>query len=149
MKRSALLTVVLGSLATSGGCDAIRQLLGLDTVEVVLNNQADYPVDVDLYISNEKDIPEAVLVTVGEHLEFNLSPGQTQRFSRSCDDLKAIIISDADLQVFGGPDTETNVLRADGDFNCGDEITFTFDHSSVLTDFHVNTDVRRRSPTLP
>ncbi len=131
------------------GCDALLGYLGLDTVEVILNNQADYAVEVDLYLSDQEDISEAVLITLGEHLEFTLQPGTTQRFTRSCDDLKAIIIYDADLEVAGGPDTESNVLRTDGDFNCADKITFTFDHSAAISDFNVSVDVRPQTVLLP
>ena len=131
------------------GCDALQGYLGLDTVEVVLNNQADYPVEVDLYLSDQKDIPELLLITVGEHLEFTLAPGVPQRFTRSCDDLKAVMIYDADLVTASGPDTESNVLRTDGDFNCADKITFTFDHSATISDFNVAVDVRPQTPFLP
>lgn len=133
------------------GCNTLNRFLGLDTVEVVLVNQGSFPVEVDLYISDVKDIPESLLVTLGEKLEFTLAPGQTQRFSRSCDDLKAMIIHDADLRVAGsiGPEAETNVLRTDGDFDCGDQIVFAFVHSPIITDFHITTQVLPRSLFAP
>lgn len=141
--------LTVGTAVPLCGCDALQGYLGLDTVEVVLNNQADYAVEVDLYLSDQKDIPEALLITIGEHLEFTLAPGTSQRFTRSCDDLKAIIIYDADLEVVGGPDTESNVLRTDGDFDCADRITFTFDHSAAISDFNVAVDVRPQTVLLP
>ncbi len=148
-KRLMGFILTIGIAAPLCGCDALQGYLGLDTVEVVLNNQADFPVDVDLYLSDQKDIPEVLLITVGEHLQYTLAPGTSQRFTRSCDDLKAIMVYDADLETVGGPDTESNVLRTDGDFNCADKITFTFDHSAAISDFNVTVDVRPQTPFLP
>jgi hypothetical protein len=50
------------------------------------------------------------------------------------------MIDDADLQIVGGigPETDTRVYRDGDDFNCGDSITFTFDHPTLPTSLNVN-----------
>jgi len=58
-------------------------------------------------------------------------------FSKDCDNLQAIIISDADLEVVGEEDTGT--LRDGDDFGCGDTIIFTFD----LIDFDITVESNR------
>ena len=67
----------------------------------------------------------------------------TRSFTQSCDDLQAIMIEDADLQIIGGigPEANTDVLRDGDDFGCGDTIVFTFDHSDLIFDFEIEVDV--------
>jgi len=77
-------------------------------------------------------------------LNFVIPPGGTRTFIRSCDDLQAIVLDDADLLILAGigPETNTDVLRDGDDFRCGDLIEFTFSHSGAVFDFDVEVDVR-------
>ena len=66
-------------------------------------------------------------------------------FTRDCDDLQAIMIEDADLQVLGGlitPDADTDVLRDGSDFGCGDTLTFTFSHPDIALSLNIAFDAR-------
>lgn len=125
------------------GCGLILNLTGQNTTTVRLVNNADFTVDVDLFLSDQQDIPREVLIVLGTKLEYTLAPGESATFSRDCEDLQAIVIDDANLRVTGsiGPDADTNVLRDGSDFGCGDTIVFTFDHTGAITDFHITVEV--------
>ena len=137
----AVLTIAVG------GCEFFLNM-GQNRTTVRLVNNADFTVDVDLFISTEQEVPRDILTTLGDKLEFTLAPGESSSFVRDCDDLQAIVIDDANLRVTGsiGPDADTNVLRDGSDFGCGDTIVFTFDHSSAITDFHINVAVMPGTP---
>lgn len=137
------LSVCLLAAALCAGCDALLDFLQPRLVTVRLVNNGSFPVEVLLLYSSEQDIPEELLSEVGDEVQVTIPAGETTTFSRSCDDLQAIIIEDADLMVIGqiGPEAGTGVLRDGDEFGCGDTIIFTFDHSDILVDFDVSTDV--------
>ncbi len=138
--KAVWLLVVLAVM----GCDGIGSLIRSSTVTVLLVNNSDHTVTVTIFIADQQDIPKFGLTSLGERIERTVQAGTTDSFTRDCDDLQAIIVDNADLEVPGGllkPDTSTGVLRDGTDFSCGDSITFTFDHSSLLVDFNVTTVV--------
>lgn len=145
INRVRYLLVLVAICPVVSGCDALEDLFGADTVTVALvnNSSLGLDVEVEIYISDQQEIPELLLTELGTKLEYTVEAGETATFSRSCDDLQAIIISDADLQVVGGlgPETSSDVLRDGDDFSCGDTIVFTFDHSLVPIDFDVTVTV--------
>lgn len=149
--RSCLCAILSAAGLLGTGCDQLGTIIGLlpsAQTKVELVNNGSFPVDAKLYISDEQDIPESLLTSdVGTMLEFTIGEGMTTTFSRDCDELQAIIISDADLLIIGevGPETSTGVLRDGDDFSCGDTIVFTFDHSEVIVDFDVTHSVRAAS----
>ena len=132
-----------GALALSAGC-GLLSLLSSNQVTVSLVNQSDFPVDVDILIGDEQEMPEFLLRELRNELDFALPAGGAQTFSRPCSELQAIMIEDADLRALGGlgPDASTDVQRDGDDFSCGDTITFTFSHSVIITDFRVNVTVQ-------
>jgi len=132
------------------GCDALVFLLPR-TVTVRLVNNGSFPVDGELYYDDNQDTVDTLLREIGTLVEFDVDPGETYTFTRSCDDLQAIYIDDADLRVIVGvsPDDDTRVLRDGTDFSCGDTITYTFDHSELLLDFNISTSVTPTSVVLP
>lgn len=142
MKRAIAHCVVLAGVC---GCDALNIILD-PRVTVTLVNASDYPVDVTMFVSDDQEILESLLVDegVGEKLLYTLAAGQTVSFSRPCDELQAMIIEQAELNVaLGlGPEANTDVLRDGDDFSCGDEVVFTFDHSAQILDFDVTVTVR-------
>ena len=146
MTRVATITLTSVLLLSAGGCDALLGVLPPRVTSVRLVNNSDFSVSVVIFISDEQDIPEDLLTQedIGTRLDFTLLPGESTSFSRDCDDLQAIIIDDADLLVIGqiGPEARTDVFRDGSDFGCGDTISFTFDHSAFLTDFHISTSVQ-------
>jgi len=134
-------TVVAGVLPWLMGCDALMDIVLPSTVTVLLvNDSSDFDVDVTLFYHDDEDVLEPILTEVGTEREFTIEPGGMTTFIRNCDDLQAIVIDDADLRVLGGvgPETSSDVLRMGEDFECGDQIVFTFTHSDVLLDFDVS-----------
>ncbi len=131
-------------LVTLAGCDTLQTALGRsDRVTVRLRNSSeDYDVDVSLYYDSDDNVLEDVLTELGEHRTFLLGPGESSSFSASCDDLQAIVIDDADLQVLLTVETSSGVYRGDGeDFDCGDTIVFTFTHDEFGVNFDVDFSV--------
>lgn len=147
-KRAAI--VALPLIAASpllGGCDALRGLIGVieetQRTGVQLRNQSDFAVEVVLFYDDDQETVDGLIQETGTERNFTVVAGGTQSFSRPCDDLQAVIIDDADLLVIGevGPEDRTDVLRDGDEFDCGDTIVFTFDHSDVVVDFEITTSV--------
>lgn len=134
--------VVLG-LFPLLGCDLLLSALSGNTVTVSLVNDSDFDVTVSLYISDEQLIPSFLITEQGDRSVFTVSAGESFTFFRTCDDLQAIIIDDADLLVISGlgPEANSSILRDGDDFSCGDSIIFTFDHSAAILDFDVTSSV--------
>lgn len=109
------------------------------TIQLV--NDASFAVEVTIYISDTQEIPRALLTTTGEKIERTVNAGTTVTIVRDCDELQAIVIDDADLQIIVGigPEADTEVLRDGTDFGCGDTIRFTF--SSTLLPPSLDIDV--------
>lgn len=126
------------------GCQSILEILQPRIVQVHLVNRGDFAVDILLYYHEEQLIPKELLTEIGTRLEFTIAAGQEARFSRNCEALQAVVVDNADLRIIGqiGPKTDTDILRDGNDFRCGDTVVITFDHSSVLVDFHATVDVR-------
>jgi hypothetical protein len=128
-----------------GGCEGfdLGGLLGSSRVTVELDNPGQFPVEVVLYIADEQLIPEALLTTIGEKIEITVDPDSTERFSRDCDELQALIIDEARVMIAGlpGPSDDTSVLRDGDNFGCGDTITFTFEYLPVPIALNINQSV--------
>ncbi|GMU36603.1 MAG: hypothetical protein KJ057_08460 [Phycisphaerae bacterium] len=140
---TAAAVVVVATIG--GGCGLVDVFLPTQ-VTVRLVNNSDFPVELTMFISDEQDIPEALLTSdeFAEELTFTIAAGATQSFTRDCEALQAMIIDDADLDVaLGlGPETRSEVQRDGDDFSCGDIVTFTFDHSAQIVDFDVTVSVQ-------
>lgn len=130
--RFRFAVVALAALSLTGvGCSALLDLLGdigLNQVTVRFINDTPFPIDIEAYYSEDDDALESLLTTFGEELNFTLNAGQTQTLQRSCADFGSFIIDRAEARVLGslGPDTGTDVLRQNDEFDCGDVITFRF-----------------------
>ncbi len=149
MKRYGVWALIAGLLFSVGvlsgaDCSGLLNPLGLDIVTVRVVNNGDFPIVVEIYYAGEQLIPEGLLTSTGTRVELTVLPGQTETFTRECDDLQAIIVNDADLQVLGGvgPEARSDVLRDGTDYGCRDTITFTFDHGVLLLDFAVMPSVQ-------
>lgn len=139
--RYVKLASLVGAL-TLAGCGVVPP----PQVTVRLVNNSEFPVDVVLYYSDDPDNSRDVLRVLGQKLEFTLPANDPSppSFGRNCDDLRAIVIDEAQLRVLGvGPRAQSNVLSTDGDFGCLSTITFTFDHTNAVTDFNVSSRVDR------
>lgn len=142
MRRLVITLGVLGFAAT--GCGTLGALLLANAnVTVRLVNDADFNVDVILYTYDHADAPKDVITTLGTKLEFTLAPGDATSFTRACGEIKAVFVDNAKLHVFGdiGPEAESNILRKESDYTCGDRVTFRFDHDpNDVNTFHVATE---------
>jgi len=138
MKRIRIV-MTLGLLGLVVGCDALLGLLSPTTVTITLVNQSPtFHVDGTL-VTAEDELPTALLDQLGTDVDFDLNPGGVSRLTRDCDQVKSLRLKDADLRVITGisPDTSTEVLVLGDDFDCGDEIVFTFSHTAAIVDFDV------------
>jgi hypothetical protein len=124
------------------GCDSLSGILDLflpTTTSVRLVNNTGFTVEGTLYYSDQQDMPEAILTNdlLATELDFTLLAGANRVIlTESCEDLQAIIIDDAEMLLFPGisPDADTGVLRDGDEFNCGNEIVFTF---TLTPDFEI------------
>jgi len=120
MKRLMFLVPLVGLFAATQGC--------VPQTAVELVNNTDFDVEVQLFYDNDQELPKEAIELSGVELNFTLEPGETRRFERSCEDLQAIFINDAEMLVAPGisPEADTDVYREPDDFTCGNTIVFTF-----------------------
>jgi hypothetical protein len=111
-----------------GGCDAFLEIIDTNQTSVRLVNTASFPVTVELYFGDDQNTLRALLVEFGTERNITIPPGETRSFTEPCEELQAIVIEDANLDVLGaiGPSNDTDVLRDGSDFGCGDTIVYTF-----------------------
>ncbi|UCG32689.1 MAG: hypothetical protein JSU68_13610 [Phycisphaerales bacterium] len=145
MKAFVRCMMCLISVSLIGGCEGfdLGGLLGSSRVTVELVNNGNLPVQVEIYIADEQLIPEALLTSVGEKIEITVDPDSTERVSRDCDELQALIIEEARVMIAGlpGPGDDTEVLRDGDDFSCGDTVTFTFEYLPVPIALNISQSV--------
>ncbi len=134
MRRIVLL--LLGGIAvlTMGACPNPS-----NTTTVLLVNNADFPVTVRMFYSEDQYVLESVLERLGREIEFTVESGSTASFSRDCDELQAVFIKKAKLVLLGdvGPTASTRVYRDGSDFGCGDTATFTFTQAPLATGLNI------------
>lgn len=131
MKILLSLTALATALPFFPGCPRST------TVELV--NDTDFPVEVRLFYDNDQEVPAELLEEFGNELEFTIPAGDTQTFSRDCEDFQAVMVH-GDLMVAGniGPSETTRVYRDGSDFGCDDIIRFTFTASEFATDLDIS-----------
>lgn len=138
MKHSVRCALAMTILAA--GCDSLAP----STVEVELVNSGNYPVSAKLYIAQDQEIPEFLLTSVGEELDYSIPAGETVTVVRDCSDVQAIIVDEADLELLGSAFSQTTgseILRDGTDYGCGDRIRFTFTHAVLGTSFRVTPSI--------
>lgn len=142
MKRFAWFASLATVLPLAGACDLMNLLQG-DAVIVQLVNDGDYAVRLELRISDNQYELQMVLEEFGDELNRTVAPGEMVTLVESCDDLQAIMIAEAELEVVGdsGPRNSTDILRDGDDFGCGDVIVYTFDHPTPPTSLSIETDI--------
>jgi hypothetical protein len=146
--RKWLSGVVVLAAACVVGCGAIPGILFPEVTTVRLINNANFPVEFELFYGDDENTLEVFLVEFGERVPGTLQPGDSTSISDDCDNLRAVIINDADLRVIGGigPEADTDVLREGEDFDCRDTITFTFTSDVVGLQLGILTDVSAVTP---
>jgi hypothetical protein len=126
MTRTALVIALTSPLiAFVTGC-------GTQQTSVELVNNTSHTVDVQLFYHEEQNLPEALIEADGTEVNYSIPAGQSRSFARDCDDLQAIFINDAEMQIAPGisPEADTDAYREPDDFTCGDTITFNFNESN-------------------
>jgi hypothetical protein len=142
--RSTIVVFLAAAKVLANGCEALPGLAPPVTTVRLMNN-GDFAVEGELLYDDEDftivELPEPF----GERRPIVLPAGGQSAFSVPCDEFQAVIIADADLQWIAGvgPSAGTDVLRQGDDFDCGDVLRFTFDHSAAIVDFDVRIDVIR------
>lgn len=147
MKRSAIMlyAIVGVSLVVFPGCEALVGLLTPSTVTVTLQNDSDqFPVDATVFYDDEEDTLKILVIEFGNSQDFTIPPGESRSITRSCSDLRGLVLEDADLRISIGlsPETSSNLLRIGSDFECGDEVVFTFSHDIIPTSLRLNITTR-------
>lgn len=127
---------------TMAGCSAFNGLFDPTSVTIQLVNNGSHEVRAIVYTSGDENVLKAILTTLGTRREFAIPAGQSATLVADCDDLRAIIIDKAELQSIGTPSDETDVLREGDDYDCGNTIVFTFDHSLNVFDFNISVSVQ-------
>lgn len=135
MKRIVGLTLAFVGLLPLVGCGWLTNLLSPTHVTVRLVNNTNFPLTVELRLGSDQNVLEALLASAGQEVNVTLGAGQTTTFTRPCDDLQAIMVNRADLDMgLGlGPSQKSGVYRDGNHFNCGDTLVFTFTQPNVLT----------------
>lgn len=125
------------------GCNLLGLVVPKPETTVRLVNNGNFDVRVTVVFDDEQDVPREALTEFGNALQFTLAPGESTSFSRDCDEIQAITLDNAELRIIGGigPNFDSEVFRDGDDFNCGDVIQFTFDHSDILVDFDADVAV--------
>ncbi len=144
MNKRIVSALAVGVVSTMIGCDLLTSVLLPSTITIELvNESSDFGVEVTLYHDSQQDVPEFLIEEAGTQVDRTVSPGETATITLDCDDAQAVVITDADLEVLGGagPEENTDVLRDNSDFSCGDTIRYTFTHSDLLFDFRIGTSV--------
>lgn len=144
MRKSMPITVIVGIAAAwgVGGCDAVSHVVLPTTVTATFTNtSAEFDVEIDVFYSDQQDMPDFLLRELGENITRTIPPGASVTIERDCDEFQAIMIDDADLIVVGGigPEDSTDVMRDGDDFACGDTLAFTFTHTDAVVDFEILT----------
>lgn len=138
MSKHWMLTALVVTIVAVAGCGSLGSLLDVlqpSVTRVQLVNDGDYAVEVELVYGGDQNALESILTSLGEKVEVTVQAGQTYSFSVDCEELQAIVIENAALQVLGGigPETDTDVYRDGDDFGCGDTLTFRFDNPTLPT----------------
>ncbi|MCC6360434.1 MAG: hypothetical protein IT450_16970 [Phycisphaerales bacterium] len=134
MKRALLPLLSLAALL-AGGCP-----FGASLTTVALKNSTAFPVEVRVRYGANQNVLADILEEAGTEVVQTVPANSTVTFSRDCEELQAIMIENADLQIIGGigPSQNTGVYRDGSDFGCGDTLTFTFSTSNFLTELEIN-----------
>ena len=145
--RIAMILAAGFSLMTLLGCGNTALLTNLlggasNSVTVRLVNETAFTVKPEVFVSSIEglggsDFLGGLLDSINEQLlaiginrqNFdNLSPGQTVDRTYNCNDIAAVMASNAELKSGLGisPEDSTRVFQMDRDFRCGDTVIITY-----------------------
>lgn len=149
---------VPGGGAVAEAVNVVEELVGALVAEVVVapdvpddsvtvtlvNDSPSYAVEVT--VAYDDHILPLVWFGLASEKTFVLGPGETVSFWEDCDDLRTVLIDDADLLLPGGRnrETESDLLNYGLDYECDDEIRFVFDHADEGHGFDVSIAILSR-----
>ncbi len=143
IKRIALLTPI-GLILTLGGCGFGLDIFLPSTVTITfVNGIADFEIQGTVVFDNREAFIKEDLLGFGEERSFSVDGGRSFSLTPlDCGDVESLVLDRAELLVIGdlGPSTDSEILRIDEDFDCGDEIVFTF--TGNILDLNVSTTAR-------
>ncbi len=109
MKRGLVCLLSVGLVVVILGCDALVGLLLPSRVTVTLANASPtFDIEVTVVYDDEEDTLKEIVILLGTDEDFIIGPGERVSFSRDCDDLRALVLEDADLLVFAGLSPEVD-----------------------------------------
>jgi hypothetical protein len=148
MQVRTAIVIGLTGVALAAGCGntgaaILGAITGTNETTVRLVNATNFDLAVELYYSNDQLHLEPVIKEFGTEVLRDIPANSETSFSVACDELQALVIDDADLNIAAGfgPGTDTRVYRDGTDFDCGDTLVFTFDSDSLLdltVDFRID-----------
>ena len=145
MRRNRIIGLIaIGLLPVHAGCGFGFDIFLPSTVTITfVNGIADFAIEGTVVFDNREAFIKEDLVGFGEELSFVLDGGESVSLAPlDCGDVESLVLDRAELLVLGdlGPSTDSDILRIDEDFDCGDEIVFTFTGS--MLDLNVSTAAR-------
>ena len=142
--RKARVLMAMGLAAATAGCGFGLSIFLPSTVTLTFVNEiGDFDINGKVAFDNRDALLPADLIGFGESRSFSVAGGgSTSIGPLRCGDVESLVLYEAELQVIGGigPDTNTGILRIDEDYDCGDEIVFTF--TGNVLDLDVTTSAR-------
>jgi hypothetical protein len=134
----------MGLILTLAGCGFGLDIFLPSTVTITFVNEfTDLSIEGTVVFDNREAFIKEDLVGFGEERSFSVDGGQSLSLTPlSCGEVESLVLDRAELLVVGnvGPSTDSEILRIGEDFDCGDEIVFTFTGS--ILDLNVSTAAR-------
>ena len=134
----------IGLIMSLAGCGFGLDIFMPSTVTITFVNEfTDFEIEGTIVFDNREAFLKEDLVGFGEDLSFVIDGGGSVSLAPlDCDDVESLVLDRAELLVIGniGPSTDSEILRIGEDFECGDEIVFTFTGS--ILDLDVTTAAR-------
>jgi hypothetical protein len=130
--RTRLFTLSIVAVAMAMlGCNGLLDALGPSTTTVTLVNSGSGTLTVQIFTGTNQNASDFELEGFGDEQNITVPANSTRTFSLPCDDLQALLVADADVDIFAGigPSADLDVLRDGTDFNCGDTVTLTFTYT--------------------
>lgn len=136
MKRMVGALALVTLAAGCGNLSAVLNIFGFSPNEVTLRlvNETAFRVKPNVFVSGIEGFGFDALTEELLALDINLEdfdelePGQVVTRTYDCDDIGAVMASDAELKTGLGlsPEADTEVFVAEEDFECGDTITIRY-----------------------
>lgn len=149
----AVEVVLLSAALSAGGCGnlgGVLDALGIssDTVTLKLVNETAFRVEPEVFVTDTDlglDLITEELVTLGiNRLDVDdLSPGDSVTRTFDCDEIEAVMASDAELKTGLGisPDADSDLFVQGEQFECGDTVTVRY--TGGVGDFSARINAQR------